>query len=466
MPSGAATGFPSASVPVAFPPPERVFSGSFAPPRMDPLPVPPPLPSLPPLPPLSSPLERQSGAAVSSASPSKDSFSLSCSLPERFVEGMTAVILLNAKRSGRLKEQMRISLVDGDRILAGPVVRRGILGASGIEIPLNFRPEHAGSLSVQIRIESFLGDSREAEVRLATLILPVEPASGRGPGGLSIQVNNNDGIIDFQSPGLAERLGALGKDYVATTANPRRFRPVEGLVLLATPTRITLAIGDTRLHAVSRSPAWFGRQDERPEKGRTKDNAIVLRVFSQDGTVPDSKLSRYISKTHFLVERAGTRCRLRDGEPARDEKTGNILPGGPVAASTNGLAVDGTKLAPRGYFSLVAGQEAEVVLAPGLREGGALSFRLSGVSDAFGTHACAGALLRRNDAVAEAYLPMWGAVDLGAFDAALAGWILSWDGARFLLRDSSGDERALAIGRTFGPPETPVLVLPYSQKGI
>lgn len=467
MPFGEGAGKPSVPVSGALPPLGGAISGDFTPPRMDPLPAPPTLPSLPPLAPLATPGASPSDAAVSPASASKDPFSLTCSLPERFVEGMTAVILLKVKRNGgvKSKEKTRISLVEGDRILAGPVERRGNLGVSGPEIPLNFRPEHAGSLSVQIRIESYWGDSSEAEVRLATLILPVEPAGGHGSGGLSIQINNDGGLVDFQSPGLAERIGAAGKDYVATTSNPRRFRPVEGLALLATPTRITLAVGETRFHAVSRRPAWFGRRDERPEKGRLKDNAIALRVFSPDGSMPDPELSYYISQTHFLIEQDGPRCRLQDGKPARDEAK-NILPGGPVAPSTCGLSVDGEALAPRGYYSLAAGEEAEVVLAPGLREGGALSLHLSCMPDAFGAPECAGALLRRNDAIAEAYLPLWGAVDLGGVDAALRGWILSWDDVRFLLQEPSGEARALAVGRSFGPPETPVRVLPFSQRGI
>ena len=212
---------------------------------------------------------------------------------------------------------------------------------------------------------------------------------------------------------------------------------------------------------MSRAPAWFGRQGEKPEKGRVRDNAIVLH--SAPGASPEAaRAALCISRTHFLVEKSGPACRVRDGAPARDTD-GNILPGGVVAASLGGLAVGGETLPPCGFALVPAGERRTLRLAPAAREGGVFSLDLLVVPSVSRPTEAGGALLRRPDGVSEAYLTLWGAVDLGAFAPELRGRTVRWDGFRFLCGAAGAAEEPLVAGRAFGPDAWRCDVAPFSQ---
>jgi hypothetical protein len=306
----------------------------------------------------------------------------------------------------------------------------------------------------------------EGEVRTAPLILPVEPVAGTlASGPVSIHVNNEGGIVDLQSESLAGRLGLARGDRLNAVSNPRIYKVVEGVKLIASATRLTLEHCGRRLHLVSRLPAWFGRQREHPDKGRTIDNAVVLWCFTPDGAEPDVASSKRISRTHFALERDGARCRLRDGAPARDD-CGNILTGGPVTASGYGIAVDEKPLSPCGTMWFAAGREAEIALAPQVKDDGVLKLHLKVLPVPENRAEAAGVSLSREDAVPESYLVLWGEVDLGLIDAKLSGRMVSWDGTRFLLRETDGGERPLAVGDVFGAPPSMVRVMPFRQLGV
>ena len=449
--------FPPAVTPPVITPPDVV-------PREATLPT---LPGLSPLSPISSlpGLSFPPGGAASAPAPV---FSLECSLPHRFVEGMTAVVLFRFRRRERDVEETTISLVEGSRVVAGPVRRHGAVGPAGEEMSLNLRPDQSGEVSVQVRVESRFGESSEAEVRTASLILPVEPAARPdAAGSISINVSNDGGLVDLSSDALAGRFGLPPKDRVSTVSNPRVFRPVEGVALVSAPTRLTLEADGRRLHLLARSPVWFGRQNERPGKGRTRDTAAVLLPFASGGAEPDFAAARHISRTHFLVEPDGPRFRLRDGSPERDEN-GNIESCVPVRGSGCGTAVDGARLTALGFAPLPTGRNVRVTLAPDVREGGVLELDARSVPDASSPDRAAGALLRRRDGVRESYLALRceAEADLGEAQDALRGRTVLWDGARFLLREPDGSERALVAGDSFGPPEARTRAIPFRQFGI
>ena len=162
----------------------------------------------------------------------------------------------------------------------------------------------------------------------------------------------------------------------------------------------------------------------------------------------DERRSLSISRRHFLVEQC-------------DETHGRLLD-----VSSGGTAVDGAALSKKDSFFFDVGKEADVTLAPALRGGGVLSMHLRAVPDARSASAVAGAILTRTDSVPESYLPMWGEADLGAWDAALRGRIVQWDGNRFVMRDASGIAGFPCVGWTFGPPDAPFRIIPFRQFGI
>lgn len=350
-----------------------------------------------------------------------------------------------------------LSILDGGRILGNPVEHNGVLGPGGAEIPLNLCFEKPGSFAVRVRIECHRAGSSETEVWSAPLgFVEVRPDAAAASGSGSVTINIQGG-----------NAGDFGNLISGASQTPdARYRTIRPAPRLSSsPTRLTLESSGRRLHLLARQPAWFGRQGERAEKGRTFDNAAVLHVFSPDGNVSDSAASSEISRTHFLVERAGSRCRVRDGAPNRDP-AGNILPGGPVQASKFGTAVDGRILSPLEAVILVPGETCELALAPRAREGGVFSLRLAALADVQDGRSCAGALLRRADSVPESYLALWGEADLGAVAPALCGHSVQWDGTRFTLRSPDGAETVLATGLSFGPAEFPVRVETFHQIGI
>lgn len=422
------------------------------------LPEPPPLPRFPAaaVPPAAGP-----DPAVPVAPSDPGPLSVECSVPDRLVEGMSAALLFRLRGNGFDMAESSVSISESGNPVAGPVSHRGMLGLRGAELSLNLKPSQSGQVVVELRVECRRSGSLEKEVWTAPLALLVEPASAGGSSPISISIGgDNVGDIGGLLSGVRP-----GGDRLRTVANPRRFLPVRGLVLESSPTRLTLDGGGRRLHLVARRPAWFGRQCEKPGKGRTTDNAVVLRVFSSDGTTRDDAASNAISRTHFLVEPDGQRCRLRDGYPARDA-SGNILPGGVVGASGNGTSVNGETLPGRGSATFAAGESATVAVAPDSAGSPVLALRLSVPRSASSRQSAAGALLRRADSVPESYLALWAEADLGEIEESLRGHCVVWDGARFCLRCPDGSERFLAPGLSFGPASFRVKVETFRQIGF
>ena len=382
---------------------------------------------------------------------------IECSLPEKFVEGLAAAVLFRLCRPWRGMVETTISIVDGDRVVAGPAVRRGTVPEYGAEMSLNVRPPEAGALSVEVRVENRYDGATETEVFTAPLLLLVQPRD-EAQTPIIIQNGPNSPILGDFANGLPRVETAA--DRLRAVANPRVFHPLD-LLLVSGPTRLTLHTPAGLLHLVSRAPAWFGRQGEKPEKGRVRDNAVVLRL-APDAPEELSCAFPCVSRTHFLVEKDGAACRVRDGAPARDDK-GNILPGGVVSGSRFGLAVDGESLSPCGWASVPVGESRTLSLAPSVREGGAFSLELHSLPDAERPSVSAGALLRRADGREEAYLPLWGTVDLGAFAPELAGISVRWDGARFSVGQAGRPESPLASGDSFGPDSWRCVAAAFSQ---
>ena len=385
---------------------------------------------------------------------------LECSLPERFEEGLAAAVIIRFRRHWRGSVETKLSLLDGERVVAGPAVRRGPEPEEGAEMSLNVRPPEAGSLSVEVRVERRYEGSSEPEVFVASLILLVQPRDGGVRPQFFFQNGPNSPMLGDISLGGALPRAESAAERLHAVANPRVFRPLP-CTLVASPSRLTLRTPDGLLHLVSRSPAWFGRQGEKPEKGRVRDNAIVLH--SAPGASPEAaRAALCISRTHFLVEKDGPACRVRDGSPVRDTN-GNILPGGAVSASRGGLSVGGETLSPCGFAAVPAGETRTVRLSPTMREGGVFSLDLLSVPSAEDPSVAAGALLRRQDGVAEAYLPLWGAADLGVFSPELRGDVVRWDGFRFVCGPSGAAEEPLAVGYAFGSGSRRCTVAPFSQ---
>ena len=420
------------------------------------------IPQLPPLPPLPDFSPRpQSVAAAPAPAAGESGAALECSLPERFVEGMAATVLFKLLRPWRGTVETALSIVDGGRTVAGPAVRRGPVGPDGAEIALNVRPDVSGSMSVCVRAENRFDGALEPEVWTAPLVMLVEPRE-QASSPFTINIRNEGDLADISLGSLADRIprAATSAERLRAVANRRAFEPMHGCVLASAPTRLTVETGEGLLHLVARRPAWFGRQSERPEKGRTEDNAVVLRPAS--GSPGSAEAALCISRTHFMVGKNGAACLLRDGAPARDA-SGNILRGGVVACSGGGTEVDGTLLPPCGAVSIRAGETCRVVLAPGARSGGALALELSSVPDSADSRVSAGALLRRGDGVRESYLALWGEAGLGAACGRLRGFAVRWDGARFVLRGPDGEDRPLAAGDAFGPQDFPARAVPFKQ---
>ena len=426
-------------------------------PAAPPLPPLSPLPSIPPLPSLS-PLPSFGAPATPPAARPASLVALEFSAPDRLREGMKAVLLFHVRIAPPDAGSFQLS-VEGLGSEPASLRKRCGDGLADEDIPLNVRPSEAGCIAATVRLEIFRAESSEPEVWESPLLLAVAPSAAHA-SPFTINIHNEGDLAEISLDALAGLSEGGGGDPLRALDNPRRFAPVAGLRLVSSPTRLTLRFGGRRLHLVARTPAWFGRQSERPEKGRTRDNAIALRCATADGSL-DASSTCYLSRTCFLVERDGDRCRVREGAPARDEK-GNVLPGGVISPSGCGVAVDGERLPPRGAISLAAGEEHAVSAAPGA-PGGGLALHLLALPAADAPSACSGALLRRADALPESYLVLWAEADCGEFEPALAGWRVRCDGAAFALRRPDGALLPLVPGTVFGPRDHAVSTHAFQQ---
>ena len=421
------------------------------------------------------------GSSATAASAAADSGECPVELAGRiapaFVEDCTLALHFRVRGGGEFIPDARLKLCDGDDVLAMSQ-RRKIRAGAWADLPINYRPKCAGNFALRVLLE--FGSERGGEAYESEVInIVVYPNDLREAKSVAVNISNEynltvdragDARISAASADIASairdaRPGETVRQVLERCARgqtERRF-PLHAAAL---PTRVTLVdAGGFALHVFSDDALRFGR---------SRDNDVVLRVFGEDG-LPDQRLSRAVSKTHFRVRRSGLECQLVDGGPGRDEH-GHVSPGAKSVKSTYGTSVAGRAVPPCGAWPLRPGAPQMIGVASAIpgASGAVLSLEATvgrcpeGRREGCGRHcplaAATSLLLRRDDGVSEAYLVVWKCASLGDVFPALGGHTIVWDGDRFVVESPEGKALTIRPGVEIGPEDSPVSVMPYQQR--
>lgn len=396
-------------------------------------------------------------------------------VPDAFVEGCTLPLQFRVTGKGEAVPAARLKLCRDGEVLA-QTKPGSIRSSEWTRLSINFCPDGVGIFDVNIVLEGELcGEAYESEA----FPIRVYPNDLQEAKSIAVNITNEFRDIHVDRAGDA-RFAGSSADIASAI---RDAKPGEKVTKILE--RCAEGVGERRypLHAVSLpsrltlvDPEGFAVHvfsDRELSFGRSRDNDVVLRVFGSDG-LADKNLSGALSRFHFRIRYNDLDCQLIDGGPVRDsatraaENTRSFKP-------SSGTAVSGHALVPCGFRSLGSGETYTIDLAPGA-DGAILSLEARASKcpgrrrEVCGRRcplaATASLLLKRLDAVREAYLATWRCASLEDVFPDLKGYYIVWDGDRFVVETPLRETLTLRAGVEIGPSDHPVSVIPYRQLNI
>lgn len=319
----------------------------------------------------------------------------------------------------------------GDREIARAECCSGRPLALEHRVTIPVTPQVHGSARLVLDVVCAFEDVEDCEVHRAELDASVDAAaSGSFNPVIQNYFNQN---VDRASDAKANVALNIENIKLPETDPSRYITPSVFVdlspTLVKSPARLTLKSDGMVLQLVSDSSVSFGRSGT---------NTIALRICQADGVV-NAKLSGWISRSHFFIERSGGECHIMDGD-----RNGN--------KSANGTTFDGMKIPPGKAVRIPSGQDGIIEI------GGAdaiLKMSVRSYKDAMGR--VKGFILDRCDGARVRLFAVWKDVPFGD------GASILWSGSRWTVLGSDGAVTPLGIGARIAVSGQSYLIMPFRQ---
>jgi len=382
-------------------------------------------------------------------------FVLEWDVARQFIEGQSGAFAFRVTALWDLAKIGVAASVDGEDLPCA--VFSGMRRGETREGTFAFTPGKTGRISVRLRVETVpRGLAHEmfaASGDPEHMVFPARRISVQGAGVVTINVENNTGIVrndELDLRGLRgtavdhwedqRRALGLGGEFRSVAFSPGSVRRENALL------RSSAADGLSELLVLPGTDLVTFGTSSRADAG--------LFVETEDGYT-DERRTGYVSGLHFSIQRDPKREAfiLRDGGP--DRKTGSRSA---WKKSTNGILVDGEDL--RGEHPLRPGAILRVCLAPYAVSGGALPLEIEtkgwddpaadGCEDRPGN--LSSLLVRRRDNPRKAILVVWGAAALDPVLGTATGLRVACAvGRLFLVQPDGGGTRFHRLAGHFLP---------------
>jgi hypothetical protein len=362
-----------------------------------------------------------------------------------FIEGVLCNFAFRLRINAPVETLTIKAVVGGETLACNPFT--SLAAGDERKGTLPFIPKVAGALSVSVFAEVCYKkgccESFEAVRSFEHQASPFRRFLSEGDQNVEIKIDGNSGLIRLDELKLPRQAIIDLKEEINLALSRRDGW--ESVILATSGIRrevVNLCTGERMLTVVSgANPVTFGRSSRRA--------AIQLLAETEDGQI-DEYRSGFVSGVHFTLMKSNAAVMLRDGglEDVNGRKSWR--------KSKNGVSFNDRMISSDQKISL--GRTAQVVLAPYVVPGGAVSISLEAHGHSPDISGCdracelASVTVLRDDVPDRAALVVWGAAEIDDFLGTRTGLRIGLIRGRLrLIRPDGSSKRLLHLVGTVLP---------------